>query len=243
MKKKLIIYLSILIVAIAAAIIFVIVLTNKKDNIYDIYIDGYGSLYEDNVRLDFGKHEVKKYDKYDYARDRYEIKFDVESGEDFYNKYIKTHESYIEDLDFKIARSISYGYMIKEDRIFHYEVYDETIILNTFHGNIESYMIGEVHLQSEIIIPGNYSSLIEKIDLPISELDKYYLTTRKSWDRIPYEDILKVYSYISKDICKIEDNIVYLKGIYYDYDNNKYITDDYYVKLSEYEGTGILSLV
>ncbi len=246
MKKKLIIYLSIIIVVIAAAITLIVVFTNNKknDDIHEISLSNYGSSHGDNVELNFGKHKAMNFNKGKSSNEQPILKFDVDSGEDFYNDVIKKHELYNAELDFVVEnRGLAYGYIVVDNCIFHYEVYKKNVIIEACYGTTYAYELEGIHVSGNEIILGHFFANIKKSELECEEKGSYDYFSREFLGPIPYDGVLKIYSYIDEDICDIVGDVIYLKGLFYDYDHNKHITENYFVTISNIDGKATLSLI
>jgi hypothetical protein len=238
MKKKIIIYLSIIIVAIAAAIILIVVFTNNKkdDSIHEISIDGYGYHFDDAVELNFGKHKVKEFIKEQNDGEQYYVDFEIKSGDDFYNDYIKNDTSYNPELDFYVEGCEHYGYLIKDDNIFQYKVWENGINISASYGVYLDYSTEGI---KTYYILGNFSA-----NIFIDRNDSSKLVRPYTYSKVSYDEYIKIYNYIDEDICKIEDGVVYLKAICYDKKTKeKYLTDNYFVTISNIDGKATLSLI
>ncbi len=245
MKKKIIIYLSTIIVAIAAAITLIVVFTNNKkdNNIHEISLSNYGYSYGESVELNFGKHKALNFNKSKSSNEQPILKFDVDSGEDFYNDVIKQHELYNAELDFVVEnRGLAYGYIVVDNCIFHYEVYKKNVIIEACYGTINVY--GGSNGMEKYYIIGSFSANLSEEQIMSDATSTYDLIRKQAHDAISYDNILKIYGFIDEDLYKIEDDVLYLKAIYYDKKTKeKYLTDNYFVTISNIDGKATLSLI
>ncbi|MCR4897691.1 MAG: hypothetical protein K5892_00540 [Acholeplasmatales bacterium] len=241
MKKRIIISLSILAVSIIAAVILIIVLTPKKDEEIEIKIKSFGHNYCEPVVLDLGKHKVKDYDKDKIDNEQYYIEFNIDSSEDFFNDYIKTNEGYIPELDFKVGECNHYGFLIIENNVFEYNVYDDVINLYACYGTFRDSRRELEFNSNQLYVLGDFNCNLIFSYLDSDESDSYHFGLRQSFTKVSYNDFIKIYNYIDSDICKVEDNVVYLKAFYDNNDGEMKLTDDYFVTISEVNGRPTLS--
>ena len=241
MKKRIIISLSILAVAIITAVILIIVLTPKKNEEIEIKIESYGYRRCEPVVLDLGKHKVKNYDKDKIDNEQYHIKFYIDSGEDFFNDYIKTNKGYIPELDFKVGGWNHNGFLVIDNNVFEYKVNDDLICIYSSYGSFIDYDNFFEFESDRIYVLGDFGANCSFEDLDYNGTDKYYFGLRQSYTKLKYNDYIKIYNYIDPSICKVEDNVVYLKAFYDNYDGEMKLTDDYFVTISEVNGRPTLS--
>ena len=243
MKKRIIISLSILAVAIITAVILIIVLTPKKNEEIEIKIEGYGYRRCEPVVLDLGKHKVKDFEKDKTSNEQYHIKFYVDSGEDFFFDYIKTNKGYIPELDFKVGGWNHNGFLVIDNNVFEYKVDDDLICIYSSYGSFIDYDNFFEFESDRFYILGDFSSnnSFDKLDIEFDPEHPYKTISRQSYTKVSYNDFIKIYNYIDSDICKVEDNVVYLKAFYDNFDGEMKLTDDYFVTISEVNGRPTLS--
>jgi hypothetical protein len=245
MKKRVIVSLSILFFFIVSAIILIIVLTPKKDEEVEIKIESYGYKYCEPVVLDLGKHKVKDFENDKSDNEQYYTKFYIKDSEEFYNNYIKTNDGYIADLDFKIEGHDNdhFGFLIDKDNIFEYNIYNNLnlVYLCASYGTFIDYNHELEFESNRIYVLGDFGANCSFEDLDYNGTDKYYFGLRQSYTKIKYNDYIKIYNYIDPSICKVEDNVVYLKAFYDNHDGEMKLTDDYFVTISEVNGRPTLS--
>ncbi len=253
MKKPIIISLSIILfTAIISIIITIIIVCNSSDyHKQNLELISYGYREKNSTVLHLGEYEVKdlRYGPWDNG-EKYKMHFEVKSGEDFYNKVIKTNDAYVPELDYKEPAKgyISIGYMITENNIFYYEVWDDGARFEPCYGTMNFvYEYEGINVsRGDMYILGQFYSAIteDRLQKEPSDNEYFYRQAHMNWYfNITYNDYIKIYNYIDEDICKIEDDIVYLKGIFLDKDGNKHLTNNYYVAISNVDGIPTLSLI
>ena len=220
-------------------------------HVEDLNVVSYGYREKDGATLHLGKYKVKNiYNSLNDNGEKYKLRFNVKSGEDFYNKIIKENDAYNPDLEFKDDEHgyLSFGYLVLDDNIFYYEVWDDGAHFEPCYGDvsfIHQYDGIDVS-RGDMYILGQFFSAIteDRLQTEPSDNEYFYRQARCSWYfNITYNDYIKIYNYIDEDICKIEDDIVYLKGIFLDKEGNKHLTNNYYVTISNVDGIPTLSLI
>lgn len=244
MKRRIIITLSILAVAIISAIILIVVLTPKKNEEIEIKIESFGYRRCEPVVLDLGKHKVKNYKKEKEDNEQYHVEFNINSAEDFFNDYIKTNKGYIPELDFKAGGCNHYGFLVIDNNIFEYNVYNKTICISASYGSFIDYSPAVFEFESDsFYVLGDFGSnnSFEKLDIEFDPEHPYNTIARQSYTKVSYNDFIKIYNYIDSNICKVEDNVVYLKAFYDNWHGEMKLTEDYFVTISEIGGRPTLS--
>ena len=251
-KRNILISLGIILLSaiIMVTITLIYVFNYDEYHVEDLNVVSYGYREKVGATLHLGKYKVKNiYNSCNDNGEKYKLDFNVKSGEDFYNKIIKENDAYVSDLEFKDDEHgyISYGYMVLDNNIFYYEVWSDGAHFEPCYGAV--YFIHQYDgndLASDIYLLGDFSSVLTEDRFQKEKDDSEYYHRQVSWSwyfNITYNEYIKIYNYIDEDICKIEDDIVYLKGIYLDKNGNKHLTNNYYVTISNVDGTPTLSLI
>lgn len=252
-KRNILISLGIILLSavIMVTITLIYVFNYDEYHVEDLNVVSYGYKEKNSTVLHLGKYEVKNiYNSKNDNGEKYKLDFNVKSGEDFYENVIKKNDAYNPDLEFKDDEHgyISFGYLVLDNNIFYYEVWSDGARFEPCYGDvsfIHEYDGIDVS-RGNMYILGQFSSAIteDRLQKEPSDPEYHYRQTSWSWYfNITYDDYIKIYNYIDEDICKIEDDIVYLKGIYLDKNGNKHLTNNYYVTISNVDGTPTLSLI
>ncbi len=217
--KKIILSITSILIGAILAITLVLVFYDKKR---EVYID---SSYND-VRLSLGKTKVKKINDVNSSPIEVLHMYYMEDPYEFYEEHIKMSEYYNSNLVFEDKNENIYGYLIKDEVAFKYEVSDDSIILSTMGDEYNVDSIYNLVLCDFIDIMGSTSS--------IGELDtdcvwSFYYET----EMVTYEDVVELYTHMNKDMVKIDGDVIYLKG----YDRYELtMSDDYVVKIVNKNG-------
>ena len=219
--KRIIISIVSILVGILLAITLVFIFYDKKT---DIYIE---SSYND-VKLSLGKTKVKDINNtrssfYDKQREYF-----MSDPYEFYESNIKTSEYYNSKLTFYTENNKIYGYLIKDEVSFKYEVKDDEIFLSTMameYNENETYGMILCDI-GDFITSQNQETKYSAF------LSQWFIFSKPSI--LKYDDIIELYKCMNQDMVKIEDDVIYLKG--YDYDMN--LSDDYIVKIVNIDGYG-----
>ena len=251
-KRNILISLGIILLSaiIMVTITLIYVFNYDEYHVEDFNVVSYGYREKNSTVLHLGKYKVKNiYNSKNDNGEKYKLDFNVKSGEDFYENVIKKNEAYNPDLEFKDDEHgyISFGYLVLDDNIFYYEVWDDGARFEPCYGAVTFiHQYDGYDLASDIYLLGDFSAVLTegRLQTEPSDSEYRYRQVDKNWYvNMSYDEYIKIYNYIDEDICKIEDNIVYLKGIYYDDDLNKHLTNNYYVTISNIDGTPTLSLI
>ena len=253
-KRNILISLGIILLSaiIMVTITLIYVFNYDEYHVEDLNVVSYGYREKNSTVLHLGKYKVKNiYNSLNDNGEKYKLDFNVKSGEDFYNKIIKENDAYVSELDYKelAEHYISIGYMVLDNNIFYYEVWSDGARIEPCYGDVSLSFIHQYDgndLKSDIYLLGQFSSAIteDRLQTEPSDYEYSYRQAHMNWYfNITYNDYIKIYNYIDEDICKIEDDIVYLKGIYLDKNGNKHLTNNYYVTISNVDGTPTLSLI
>lgn len=219
-------------IAISVLLAIVLLLLIPKDNNKKIVLSGYNN----QDTLDLGEYKVTNYKKEEsYYGEYNRITFEVEDSNDFYNNVIKKNQYYNENLDFDNDRYFVYGYMIINNSLFNYSITNDnivTIMSNYFYySGISSYF-------TYVFAPTYGYISYETIEDDLVELnnsDRKY--NMYFYNGISFENLCSIYSYLSSDLCKIEDDIIYVKGILFHYiSKERHISDDYLIKIYFLDG-------
>lgn len=251
-KRNILISLGIILLSaiIMVTITLIYVFNYDEYHVEDLNVVSYGYREKDAVTLHLGKYKVKNiYNSLNDNGEKYKLDFNVKSGEDFYNKIIKENDAYVSELDYKelTEHYISIGYMVLDNNIFYYEVWSDGARFEPCYGAV--YFIQQYDgndLKSDIYLLGDFSSVLteDRFQKEKGDSEYYHRQVNKNWYvNMSYDEYIKIYNYIDDDICKIEDDIVYLKGIFLDKDGNKHLTNNFYVTISNVDGTPTLSLI
>ena len=219
--KKIIISIVSIIAGVILAITLVFVFHDKKT---DIYIE---SSYND-VKLSLGKTKVKDINNtrssfYDKQREYF-----MSDPYEFYESNIKTSEYYNSKLTFYTENNKIYGYLIKDEVSFKYEVKDDEICLSTmameYNGNETYGMI--------LCDIGDFITSQNQETKYSAFLSQWFIFSKPSI--LKYDDIIELYKCMNQDMVKIEDDAIYLKG----YDISMNLSSDYIVKIINVDGIG-----
>ena len=222
--KKIIISIVSIIAGVILAITLVFVFHDKKT---DIYIE---SSYND-VKLSLGKTKVKDINNtrssfYDKQREYF-----MSDPYEFYESNIKTSEYYNSKLTFYTENNKIYGYLIKDEVSFKYEVKDDEICLSTMATD---YYENDTDTELYLILCDTYKFINNDTTDFEEKRDFYRWHVFHYKQVIKYDDIIELYKCMNQDMVKIEDDGIYLKG--YDYD--MYLSEDYIVKIVNIDGYG-----
>lgn len=240
--KKIIISISIIISVIVCAIVCVFFFTNRKTEIKIESMD-----WEYSTVL--GEYNISNYEYNNFINT---ITFEVDSAKDFYNEFLKTNSGFKKDLDFDIEGYFAYGFLILDDHIIKYKVYNNNHVeisecLNDWtikDEEINDYYKGEQNLY---YIPGpmNINISYDRLNKELSDNKFDSVNTYKSLsdDFITFDMLVAIYSYLPSEIYKIEGNSIYLKGYrhsiqkregekYFFEDTGKFYSNVYLIKIS-----------
>ncbi len=217
--KKIILSITSILIGAILAITLVLVFYDKKREVY------VKSFYND-VRLSFGKVNVKEINESSVSSVEIQRKYYISDAFDFYENNIKTSEYYNSKLVFEDKNEYMYGYIVKDEVPFKYKITDDYIILSTVgdKGLVENYynlLLCDIYAFSTSISDTLYSN-------DYSEWDLFYT------DKIvTYEDVVELYKLMNQNLTKIEKDVIYLKG--YDFYNLS-MSNDYIVKIVNING-------
>lgn len=194
--KKIIIYISILIIGITTSIILIISFSNKSTKLQI-------TSYDEEVNIDFGKYKVKNYksDKYDGSNPR--ISFKVDDAKNFYNKVIKENEYFLEELTIKTTDFYVYGYMVKENRLFSYSIKEDNVEICSKEGGYDKYK--NTYFIFAPLFPALNDRLLTDLD------DDYYQYVMD--DYMTFNFFKNLIIKMDSSLYKIEGDCVYLKGL------------------------------
>ena len=208
--KKFIPILAI-VIGIFLAITMTFIIKNRK---YEIKINSY----DDSLVLNLGKYKCTNFrDSKEDTATTY-ILFKVKDENDFYNSMIKKSNYFIPELAYEKDDKIS-GYLLKENSYFHYKIYDNSVKINSVAIQIQA---GEP----------DYYAIADYVMYYDHKLENDVF---KAWSNrnCSFADLLIFYSKLGNEYYKIEDNIIYLKGIY----RGGEISDKFVVKIYESDST------
>jgi len=189
------------------------------------------------VTISLGEYRVIDYKKEKEYNLNETITFVVASENDFYNEVIKNSEYYYSNLEFKLEDFYyegeyvkphdyySYGFLFKDNHFFQYYILNNKVKLKSlvceFFDNNEAY-----YIFAPLYEALNYDVLYRK-----DENYPWYMEVR--CPELSFDNLLTMFNYLDEDYCKIEDDVIYLKGIDYKKasDNCIEISEDYLVRI------------
>lgn len=189
------------------------------------------------VTISLGEYRVIDYKKEKEYNLNETITFVVASENDFYNEVIKNSEYYYSNLEFKLEDFYyegeyvkphdyySYGFLFKDNHFFQYYILNNkvklTVISSTFTDNSDSYYINAPLYHSL-----SYDFLYRKDENYPWYMEIFY-------SELSFNNLITMFNYLDEDYCKIEDDVIYLKGIDYKkaFDNCIEISEDYLVRI------------
>ncbi len=216
--KKIILSITSIIVGAIFAIILVLVLSDKKKEVY------INSSYND-VKISFGKTKVKKVDESNLSAYGVARKYYISDTFEFYEENIKSSKYYNSNLVFEYDNNI-YGYLIKDEVAFNYKISDKFIYLSTMgvRGHMDS--------SYNLLLCDIYNFAYTEKDINLYGKDEYKWYIQNESKNITYENIVELYKNMNQDMVKIDGDTIYLKG----YDFNLKMSDDYIVKIVNEDG-------
>ena len=220
--KKIIISIVSILVGVILAVILVFVFYDKKT---EICIE---SSYND-VKLSLGKTKIKEmYTTGSHEYDNCHV-YSISDAYEFYESNIKASKYYNSKLTFYTDNDNIYGYLIKDDVAFKYEVTNDEIWLSTMalDYNVDG-PYDMILCDAEQCNINDTTDFEEKKDFYKWQLF-YYTETLK------YDDIIELYKCMNQDMVKIEDDGIYLKGYSY---YSMTLSADYIVKIVNIDGFG-----
>lgn len=201
MNRKIIISFIIIVLTIVLSLIVVFMIPL---NVKELVVENYVS----NIKLNFGKCEVKGYSSEYYYNQKHRLNFTVESKNEFYNNFIKNNEFYDSNLEFAIDGYYAFGYIIKENCVFHYEMVDDNVTLEASFGSYQIINSTETLETTDYFIPGPFDLNMSSDSLNSLGLEFYYML-----DKIDFLQLCQILSKLSKELVKFENESLYLKGI------------------------------
>lgn len=240
--KKIIVSISIIVVIIVAAVVMAFALIKRTTEIIMESSDN-------RTKIILGEYVVSNY-KVEKMHNTI-ITFSVESKNEFYNDFIKQNKGYKKELDYDVDGVFVFGFLVYDDYLIQYVINeDNKIALNEVlsewsieEENLSSYydkILSSEYQNYYLIGPMNYYLSYGRINGD----EEYYKYDSLPDERITFNMLVNMYSFISSDYYKFEGNSIYLKGYYYgeividgdswhfNNENQLYLTEVYLVKIS-----------
>lgn len=155
------------------------------------------------VTLELKKYKVSDYEM-EYKDGNQVITFEVFKGKRFYDEVICKNEYFDSSLIIEETANKMCGYMIKDNRIFRYNINQEMVEIRAwqtmYYDGYNNYYISMPALS-------NLS-----FDL-LKDESKYNIYTHFQDRDITFEYLNKLVTKFDTNLYKIEDGIIYLKGI------------------------------
>ena len=223
--KKITIYLLTIILCAALAVFVSFRFVNKGT---DITV----SSSDETIKLDFGKEKVTNVQEGGESGLNYFISFDEGDDLNFYDDKIKTSEYYFSDLDYSIESLDHYGFLIKENHLFKYEINGIHIKLQGISGSFieEGYYIINMPIWNDITTDG----------FDINNIYYYDRNSSLSDNKVSYEMLKNILGHFDNKYYKIINGEIYLKGENELEDNQ--LSNDYLIKIKENDGKVVVSL-
>ena len=199
--KKLIPVFSLVLGIIVATIIILLLTKDKKKN---IVIESF----DKKVEINLGKYKVKNYtSSTEDGINQYYI-FDVSSGDDFLS-FIKESPYYDSSLCFSYKNE-TFGYLIKEDRLFRYKVINKSVELRS---------IGR-----RLLVENSFDYYIAVMDSELATIGAD-ATHRYEWHgKLSFDQIKIIMNKLGANLVEIKDDEIFLNAIFgvdYSYDGTK----------------------
>lgn len=176
-----------------------------------------------NVSLSLKKYKINDYclEESDYNQ---VITFDVKKGVKYYNEVIKKNEYFDDTLILEQTTYRMIGYIVKEDRLFHYSIINNTVEIRswgtTYNDGYENYYI---------FVP-LYKGLTKDL---LKDESKYNMYSHFQDRSISLEYFHILLKKMNENLYKIDNNIIYLKGLSF---KDLSLSDEYLVKVIENNG-------
>ncbi len=196
--KKIILSITSIIIGAIIAITLVLVFYDKKREVY------VKSTYND-VRLSLGKTKVKEIYKGRSSPVEVHNRYYISDPFEFYEEQIITSEYYNSKLVFTDKYDNIYGYLVKDEVAFKFEVTDETLTLST--------MGEEQHVDSVYcFILCDFIGLVGEKSSTETYVEECKWNFYYNTDDIKYDNIVELYKHMNGDMVKIDEDAIYLKG-------------------------------
>ena len=166
-----------------------------------------------NVKLDLGEYKVRTYKEADEG-EKDKIILAVDDVNDFYNNVIKKSKYYVEELEFEVKGFYTLGYFSKDNSLFNYRIYDNTVVLEATFGTFALTNPNDLDHPDFYYIHGPF----------LTGLSPDYSSRISS--HVSFDDLFTVISYIDDSLYKFENNEIYFKGIKSDCVT---VSDDYVI--------------
>lgn len=238
--KRIIIAISTILGVIIISLVIVLLVLNRKTR---LIIESY----DYHTKIDLGEYEVQdlRIEKMDNTR----LIFKVKSNNSFYNDFIKTNQGYVSDLDYDIDGLFGYGFLVYDNYALKYVIENDNSVeiselicsWNIDEDKINEYYSGIywTHIVSYKMVGPM------KCYLSYDRLNEEERYQSLDDERITFDMLVDIYSHISNDYYKIENDTIYLKGYVYGsftvdgktvhFNNDrdiKYLTDMYLIKIT-----------
>lgn len=224
-KNKLLSTAIIAVIGSCLAILVVFLINNRGQKIVI-------SSYDEMVSINLGSHKVNNYKKSKIDGANEYVSFDVKSNQEFYNE-MKKSEYYKRDLEFDVEGYFAYGFLIKENHFFFYNIKNNNVLIKSVLGSYEDY-------DNSYYINLPVCTYLNKEVLK-SQDENYNFYRGTIDDNINFNMIKKMICYIDSNSYKIENNIFYFKG-YSILDGDITYSADYLIKLCEKNGKVLVEL-
>ncbi len=243
-----------LLISITFTVIISLVIANRQEPLLETRAIVINNNITDNS-LNLGEYKIRKY-KYDRYSNSYS--FAVKSGVDFYNEVIKTNEHYDESLDFSNENNID-GFMWNDFNLYNYRIggnfvrirncyacgaikvkfQDELYNEHTLCPAPFEYLVSKEQLEDKINDEINYNKEVFK-NYTEEEMNSDIESIKNRYTKgfgFSFDEIKRIYNNSNSEYYKVLDDCILIKARYEDGDFNKKITDDYYAKIVDENGT------
>lgn len=198
--KKLIPVFSLVLGIIAATLVILFAKDKKKKIVIESF--------DNKVEINLGKYKVKNYtSSTEDGINQYYI-FDVSSGDDFLS-FVKESPYYDSSLCFSYKNE-TFGYLIKEDRLFRYTVINKSVELRS---------IGR-----RLLVENSFDYYIAVMDSELATIEAD-ATHRYEWHgKLSFDQIKIIMNKLGANLVEIKDDEILLNAIFgvdYSYDGTK----------------------
>ena len=207
--KKIVISLSLIIIAIVTVIIMIIMLNNRMT---DLKIGGF----LDKSELNLGKYKVEKFESGKLYKENSYMSFIVDSPNDFYNEVIKKSNCYNSQLEVETNEYYAYGYLCENESLYSYSIEKNgKVVITSVFGSYYDEENDEYYY-----IPGPFHLEMNK-DRILGENEKefkYYSTLSEKYINDNFGIFLCIITYMPKTYFNVTKEGVFVKGIQNRYD-------------------------
>lgn len=212
--------------AILAAVLLIVFIPTKEHKLVI-------SSYDTNETIDLGKYKCDDFKQEKVYNVIDTITFKVSDKNNFYNTVIKTNDSYSTKYEYDKENYFTYGYLMKNNSIYHYEVTDEgKVTLSALFSEFEYDDGTDSYYWPTYYVVGPFGNITKELIDEANEDETGGAAAFYINQELTFSEITNLYSEINSTYYNLTNDSISLKGYYYDADNNTWsMTSNYILKL------------